>query len=421
MLHFLDNGSGTVLAMGRTHEHRGKIYRVSSFDERELVLHTATVHEDSSPEHDEKRFVLLRQRQQRLDDVVAIEAELALDKKEFEEDDLDDPSRAGLKEQLVSHKRKAECLSQEIDSMPPKFRLMVLRLPAFKRTDFGLMYTPQQDPTEVCLREIRGDRDTIVDLGMVGRGAQHVILTQNQVIVSSTPGKRYASHSRWILNPRSLDTGAGAALGVLRGLSLTLLGEGEQVTYTLSDVHMSDVHTGKVEVSGPGSVYNPREDIAWCCSHDRFVVLRKQPPSVRFYSLAQDGGLVPDCVFDLDLPEKDLVRGESRVALNPNLRSGQFVVHVYRRLLVYSVSGFKLTLMAQHPIQLPVVELLCREDHIVVVLKEGGVSYLDMHLKPLFHFAFGVPARAAAFHNETWAVLSGDRLLLCQDKFFART
>jgi hypothetical protein len=177
--------------------------------------------------------------------------------------------------------------------------------------------------------------------------------------------------------------------------------------------------SGKVQRSAAEFVYRPQDDLAWSGNQDRFVVLKRKPPGLWFYSLTQERGMLFDCAFDL-AGIGNLVPGQACVALNPNARAGQVVVYAHRRLLVYSLSGYKLKLTAECEVESPVAELFCRHDYVGLVFTDGRVVYLDMQLTPRFRFEFGRPVSAAAFHNETWALLSNGRVLLCQDKFFAR-
>jgi len=288
---------------------------------------------------------------------------------------------------------------------------MELRLPAYRHTDFGLLYLPLHEPMALAFEDVRADGNTIVSLGLAPRTADHLILTQDEVIVSATPGSFCSQHASWnlVTANQSVEMG-GSALAVLGSgqatRSLLVLTDGKCTLTPLSQF-------GSVQRSPTESVYNPVEDLAWHSWQDRLVVLHQKPPSVRFYSLT-DRGMVLDCVFEL--PGVELLRGEVDVATS----GPRLVVRAHRCLLVYTVSGYKLKLTARHELLVSLAGIFCRDEHVVAVMTDGRVCYLDMQLKPVFEFKFGRPVSAAAFFNETWAILSERRVLLCQDKFYVR-
>jgi hypothetical protein len=242
--------------------------------------------------------------------------------------------------------------------------------------------------------------EVIVDGLMLGAG-----------LVVLTSGRRSGSHVVWKLDQQTI--------GAMRpGFALALLDpevllsekavDGDEIAIRCSSLDRPEENLPSV-CSG---ILTPQT--VWSSTGSRFVLAMRSKgcwPLVKLYSFGESG-FIWDSAWSLG--REDI----SRVAVSPCAGFIAVVEQQGPRLGCFFLAKGRATLVRWVELAGLPVGLFFRDQFVVSVAPEGTVTYWSTKLERVFAFAFGRPVSAVSTRDDLWALISEQRLFLCQDKFY---
>lgn len=367
--------------------------------------------------HDSRRFAFLQEGAKRWVDLSVTDQKQEGERKGDEQSDEEAEQRkqvAGLVRE--THKRRLGQIEQELELDPCRLKIRVseLVLRAHCPDPCGLTYipVPEHAPVPLVCQEHEEDwkAQDLLDLGPVDPDIRELILGSGYVVL--TTGRHSGcAHIVWKLDQQTPGARlAGYAIALLDPKIIVVQGSVDEyeisISCSLLDRPAETLPSVCTHFDAPRAV--------WSSTGSRVVVASRAKgswPVVKLYSVGEPG-FVWDSAWSLGL--HDILK----VAASPCATLLAAVVSERTRLGIFSLAKGRATLIRWVELAGLPVGLFFRDQFVVSVSPEGTVTYWSTKLERVFAFAFGRPVSAVSTRDDLWALISEQRLFLCQDKFY---